>query len=135
MVDNDSIENDDNVKDTDLVEEVVSESDDKKKSSIKDKERKSKGKAPDEKASRGNEIVPADQMLPNKLSIVPLQGRPIFPGIFTPLMISSQEDTKVVEQAYGSDGYIGILMLKTEVENPDIKDLCQVGTVAKIIKK
>ena len=40
MVDNDSIENDDNVKDTDLVEEVVSESDDKKKSSIKDKERK-----------------------------------------------------------------------------------------------
>lgn len=30
MVDNDSIENDDNVKDTDLVEEVVSESDDKK---------------------------------------------------------------------------------------------------------
>ncbi len=135
MVDNDSIENDDNVKDTDLVEEVVSESDDKKKSSIKDKERKSKGKAPGEKASRGNEIVPADQMLPNKLSIVPLQGRPIFPGIFTPLMISSQEDTKVVEQAYGSDGYIGILMLKTEVENPDIKDLCQVGTVAKIIKK
>lgn len=135
MVDNDSIENDDNVKDTDLVEEVVSESDDKKKSSIKDKERKSKGKAPDEKASRGNEIVPADQMLPNKLSIVPLQGRPIFPGIFTPLMISSQEDTKVVEQAYGSNGYIGILMLKTEVENPDIKDLCQVGTVAKIIKK
>ena len=135
MVDNDNIENDDNVKDTDLVEEVVSESDDKKKSSIKDKERKSKGKAPGEKASRGNEIVPADQMLPNKLSIVPLQGRPIFPGIFTPLMISSQEDTKVVEQAYGSDGYIGILMLKTEVENPDIKDLCQVGTVAKIIKK
>ncbi len=134
MVDNDNVENDGNVNDSDFVEKVVSESDDKK-SLNKGKERKSKEKLSAEKKANASEIIPADQMLPNKLSIVPLQGRPIFPGIFTPLMISSPDDIKVVEQAYGIDGYIGILMLKNEAENPDIKDLCQIGTVARIIKK
>ncbi len=85
--------------------------------------------------SSGAGIIPVDQVLPNKLSVVPLQGRPIFPGIFTPLMISSPEDTKVVEQAYTGDGYIGIVMLENDAENPSAKDLRKVGTVAKIIKK
>ncbi len=81
------------------------------------------------------EIVPADQMLPNKLSIIPLQGRPIFPGIFTPLMITASDDIKVIEQAYNGDGYIGIVMLKNENDVPDVKDLYTVGTAARIIKK
>ena len=89
----------------------------------------------DAKKEKKGDIVPAEQLLPHKLSIVPLQGRPIFPGIFTPLMITTPEDTKVVEQAYNSDGYIGIVMLKNDADLPDVKDLCQIGTAAKIIKK
>ena len=38
------------------------------------------------------EIIPADQILPHKLHIIPMKGNPIFPGIFTPLMITSEED-------------------------------------------
>lgn len=86
-------------------------------------------------SSSGKEILPADQNLPLKLLLIPLQGRPIFPGIFTPLMINSPEDTKVVEQAYSADGYIGITMLKNDVENPSVTDMHDVGTVARIIKK
>ena len=80
-------------------------------------------------------IVPADQTLSNKLRIIPLSGRPIFPGIFTPLMINSAEDTKVIESAYAEDGLIGIVMLKNDAENPSVSDLHRVGTAARIIKK
>ena len=105
------------------------EVDDKPKVSGKSK----KSRKTDE--NRATEIVPAEQLLPNKLPIVPLQGRPIFPGVFTPLMINSPDDTKLVEQAYSGDGCIGIVMLKNDEESPSAKDLYQVGTAARIIKK
>ena len=82
------------------------------------------------------QIVPVDQILPNKLLIIPLIGKPIFPGIFTPMMIASAEDISIVEQAMSSDNLIGLIMLqKDETEKPTGEDLCSVGTVAKIIKK
>ena len=85
--------------------------------------------------SNENSIISTDQLLPNKLTLIPLAGRPIFPGIFTPLMISSQDDVKVVEEAYEKEGFIGIVMLKNDAESPTAADLHKVGTVARIIKK
>ncbi len=85
--------------------------------------------------SNENSIISADQLLPNKLTLIPLAGRPIFPGIFTPLMINSADDVKVVEEAYENEGFIGIVMLKNEAETPSITDLHKVGTAARIIKK
>ena len=63
-----------------------------------------------------NTILPVEQILPNKLNIIPIQGRPIFPGVFTPLMVSSAEDVKVVEAAYEGDGFLGIIMCKKDSE-------------------
>ncbi len=80
-------------------------------------------------------IVPIEQLMPNKLFLIPLMGRPIFPGIFTPVMINNPEDVKVVEEVYSGDGFIGIAMLKTETDTPGVSDLYQIGTVARIIKK
>lgn len=85
--------------------------------------------------SHENSIISADQILPNKLTLIPLAGRPIFPGIFTPLMINSNDDVKVVEEAYENEGFIGIVMLKNDAESPSISDLYKVGTAARIIKK
>ena len=85
--------------------------------------------------SNENSIISADQLLPNKLTLIPLAGRPIFPGIFTPLMINSADDVKVVEEAYEKEGFIGIVMLKNDAETPTLTDLYQVGTAARIIKK
>ena len=77
-------------------------------------------------------IIPADQILPNKLFIIPLNGRPIFPGIFTPLMISGKEDIDVVNKAMESNGLIGLTLMKdTDTENPGSGDLFNIGTVAK----
>jgi len=80
-------------------------------------------------------IIPIDQILPNKLHLVALMGRPIFPGIFTPIMIGNPADVKVVDEAVAGDGLIGLVMLLNDTETPTIDDLYKVGTAAKIVKK
>jgi len=82
-----------------------------------------------------NSVIPIDQILPNKLPLVALMGRPIFPGIFTPIMIGNPTDVKVVDHAVSGDALIGLVMLQNETETPSIGDLYKVGTVAKIVKK
>jgi ATP-dependent Lon protease len=82
-----------------------------------------------------NEIIPIDQILPNKLPIIPLSGRPIFPGIFTPIMIGNTEDVKVIEEALAADGMVGLVMIKNDFERPKSDDLHAVGTAAKIVKR
>ncbi len=82
------------------------------------------------------DIIPADMILPNKLFIVPLSGKPIFPGIFTPLMISSEEDIQVIDQSMSNNNLIGLNLLKeSEDEEPQTSDFYKVGTAAKIVKK
>lgn len=79
--------------------------------------------------------LPAETPLPPKLNILPIGGRPIFPGIFTPLMIANADDIKVVEDSLSGDGFLGIVMVKNDLENPTSADMHKVGTVARIIKK
>ena len=88
-----------------------------------------------EQKSDENLIVSSDNFLPNKLTIIPLTSRPIFPGIFTPLMIDAPEDVKILEESCDKDGFIGIVLLKNQNENPTVSDLYKVGTAARIIKK
>ena len=88
-----------------------------------------------EQKSDENLIVSSDNFLPNKLTIIPLTSRPIFPGIFTPLMIDAPEDVKIIEESCDKDGFIGIVLLKNQNENPTVSDLYKFGTAARIIKK
>ena len=81
------------------------------------------------------QIVPADQMLPNTLRILPLSGKPLFPGIFTPMMIRSDEDLEVVDMAIAGDKFLGLLLLDPDdVEQPTEDEFFRVGTAAKIVK-
>ncbi len=82
------------------------------------------------------EILPADQILPNKLFLIALNGKPIFPGLFTPLMITTKEDLEVVQHSLDGDKHIGLVLTKDEeMEDPTVHDLHEVGTVAKILKR
>ncbi len=82
------------------------------------------------------DIIPADLILPNKLLIVPLHGKPIFPGIFTPMVVGSADDIRVIEQAMEGDNMIGLLLVKNEqVDEPRGDDLYRVGTLCKIVRK
>ncbi|MBO4404569.1 MAG: endopeptidase La [Treponema sp.] len=91
--------------------------------------------AKDENTKDSEALLPARLELPSKLFILPLGGLPIFPGIFTPFMVSNNEDIKVIEEAYKTDGYIGFVLLKEDKKNPGAADLYSVGTAARIIKK
>ncbi|GBU27561.1 hypothetical protein R84B8_01095 [Treponema sp. R8-4-B8] len=51
-------------------------------------------------------VIPIDQLLPHKLPLVALLGRPIFPGIFTPIMIGNPTDVRVVEDANAGAGQV-----------------------------
>ncbi|HEY9053626.1 MAG TPA: endopeptidase La [Rectinemataceae bacterium] len=82
-----------------------------------------------------NEIIPIDQLLPTRLPIITLVGRPIFPGIFTPIMIANQPDMAVVEQAMSGDSMIGLVLVKDESDPQNAANLYSVGTVAKIVKR
>lgn len=91
-----------------------------------------------EKKEEGNEttqILPIEQILPQSLNLLPIQGRPIFPGVFSPLQITNEDDQKAVEDAMKADGFIGIVLVKDESKKNSIKNLCPVGTAARIIKK
>jgi ATP-dependent Lon protease len=81
-------------------------------------------------------IVLADQILPARLFVIPLRGKPIFPGILTPLMLPSAREAEIVELAIAADSFIGLILVKDErVESPSAQDLHAVGTAAKIVRK
>ena len=80
-------------------------------------------------------VIPIEELLPKKINLIPLNGRPIYPGIFTPLLINDADDIRSVEEAYGSTGFIGLSLLKNETEDPGASDVHQIGAAARIIKK
>ncbi len=81
-------------------------------------------------------IAPIDQLLPNKLTLIPLSGPPVFPGVFMPIMVNNPDDVHSVEDAYSGSGFIGMSLVKNETDGtPSIGDLYDVGTAARIVKK
>src|SRR5271157_677682 len=81
-------------------------------------------------------IVPADQILPPRLFVIPLRGKPIFPGILTPMMLPSAQEADTVEKAIAGDSFIGLVLAKSEdLENPAGSDLFETGTAAKIVRR
>ena len=86
--------------------------------------------------TRKKEKASVDEVLPIKLDIIPLYHRPIFPGVFAPILINDAESINTVEKAYSSSGFIGFCMTKDgEVRSVSSRDLYHYGTVAKIAKK
>lgn len=82
------------------------------------------------------ELMPVEQTLPHNLFVLPLVGNPIFPGLFTPLVIESRDDIEIVNQAMAHGGDIGLLLVKDESKGDyDAENLYRVGTMAKIIKR
>jgi ATP-dependent Lon protease len=82
------------------------------------------------------QIIPADQMLPGKLYILPLTGKPIFPGLFTPMLIGDDTGTELVDRSMESTSMFGLVLShEPELENPEGDQLYAVGTAAKIVKK
>ena len=90
------------------------------------------------------QIIPADTVLPPKLTILPLHNSPMFPGVFTPMMIPEGRDERVVREVLEGDGCVGLVLLRNgsatgppSDSDEDLRagDLHSIGTAAKIVRK
>ena len=73
--------------------------------------------------------------IPAEIALLPLRNTVLFPGVVLPITVGRDKSIKAVNDAYKSDKLIGVVAQKdSTVEDPAIKDLEHIGTVAKIVK-
>ena len=90
----------------------------------------------EQKTESEKQIIPTSQVLPPKLNILPMTGTPVFPGIFTPLMVAGERDVELIEHIMSEHGFIGLVLTTSgDAEDPTGDDLYKVGTVAKVVRK
>ena len=76
------------------------------------------------------------EALPIKIDIIPLYHRPIFPGVFAPILINDPESINTIEKVLSTSSFVGLCLTKDDkMENITSRDLCNYGTVAKIAKR
>ncbi len=74
-------------------------------------------------------------VIPDILALLPLRNTVLFPGVVIPITVGRDKSIKAVNDAYKGDKLIGVLaQTDANVEDPQYADLCEVGTVAKIVK-
>ena len=74
-------------------------------------------------------------VIPDSLPLLPLRNTVLFPGVVLPITVGRDKSIKAVNDAYRSDKLIGVLAQRdANIEEPELKDLCRIGTVAKIAK-
>jgi ATP-dependent Lon protease len=74
--------------------------------------------------------------VPAEIAILPLRNTVLFPGVVLPITVGRDKSIKAVNDAYLSDKLIGVVAQKdSTIEDPAVKDLENVGTVARIVKQ
>lgn len=74
-------------------------------------------------------------VIPDVLSLLPLRNTVLFPGVVLPITVGRDKSIKAVNDAYKGEKLIGVVAQRdTTVEDPEAKDLCKIGTVARIVK-
>jgi ATP-dependent Lon protease len=75
-------------------------------------------------------------VIPDEIALLPLRNTVLFPGVVLPITVGRDKSIKAVSDAYKADKLIGVVAQKdSNVEDPSINDLEDVGTVAKIVKQ
>ncbi len=85
-------------------------------------------------SSEEEEIMQAEK-LPDSLPILPLRNTVLFPGVVIPITVGRDKSIRLIRESYRNDRTIGVVAQKdSNIEDPEEKDLYQVGTVAHLIK-
>ncbi|MBL7697094.1 MAG: endopeptidase La [Chitinophagaceae bacterium] len=73
--------------------------------------------------------------VPNILPLLPLRNTVLFPGVVLPITVGRDKSIKAVNDAYKADKLVGVVAQKdSEVEDPTVSDLEDIGTIARIVK-
>lgn len=75
------------------------------------------------------------ELLPKTLPILPLRNTVLFPGVVIPITAGRDKSIRLIKDANNGSKVIGVVSQKDEeTENPDVKDINTLGTVAKILR-
>lgn len=81
-------------------------------------------------SDNGQELI-----VPSELPLLPLRNTVLFPGVVLPITVGRDKSIKAVNDAYKADKLVGVVAQKdSEVEDPTVSDLEDVGTIARIVK-
>jgi len=76
-----------------------------------------------------------EQAIPAELPLLPLRNTVLFPGVVLPITVGRDKSIKAVNDAYKTDKLVGVVSQKdSNVEEPTVSDLVDIGTIAKIVK-
>ena len=84
-------------------------------------------------SSESKDLVASDQNLPGTIPILPLKGRPFFPGIHIPLEVEDNDLPAVEYSVDFTDHTIGLVMMKDPDGEVTADNLCKVGVAARIL--
>lgn len=81
-------------------------------------------------------IVLVSEIYPDNINVVPLENRPVFPGLSLPLAFVNQHIVKIIDHAVEhNNGFLGVSLIEQESETDFIQSkLHKTGTLVKIIK-
>ncbi|MCK0144998.1 endopeptidase La [Arenibacter sp. F26102] len=76
-----------------------------------------------------------NENLPETLPILPLRNTVLFPGVVIPITAGRDKSIKLIKDANNGSKVIGVVSQKDEeTENPGVKDINTLGTVARILR-
>lgn len=82
-----------------------------------------------------DELEISKEELPQTLPILSLRNTVLFPGVVIPITASRDKSIRLIKDANNFNKLIGVVAQKDEsIEDPKLKDIYNIGTVAKIIK-
>ena len=77
----------------------------------------------------------SNESAPDSLPILPLRNTVLFPGVVIPITASRDKSIKLIKDANNFNKLLGVVAQKDEnIEDPKLKDIYKIGTVAKILK-
>lgn len=88
-------------------------------------------------------IIPLNEMdgdenqdiIPDEISILPLRNTVLFPGVVLPITVGRDKSIQAVNDAYKRNRFIGVVaQTDSTIEDPEAKDLVQIGTIARVLK-
>ena len=82
-----------------------------------------------------DELKLSAEELPDEVPLLPLRNTVLFPGMVIPITIGREKSLKLARDCSNYDIPIGVVAQRdNNVEDPTIKDMYRVGTIARILK-
>lgn len=86
-----------------------------------------------------NTVSIVEDKLPSRLIIIPVMGKPLFPGLYAPFPIPAYHAESVNKAIAENDGFLGLNLYISDTPSdknpPSVDEIYKVGVAVKVFKK